>query len=185
MIPVKSQIEEIITLDKSITTMRSAVNSFGKYIPKEIIKSLVQQGQEIALGGERKNLVVLFSDIKDFTTISESLPVELLMPSLAAYFDVLSKIILASEGTIDKYIGDSIMAFWGAPQTVVDPVKKACLTALKCHRACNLMPKENRLAVWTTRFGIHTGEVIVGNIGTNDRMNYTMGFCRTLIVDTA
>jgi adenylate cyclase len=174
IIPVKSKIEEIITLNSSVMTMRSAMRSFGKYVPKEIIKSLIQQGEEVGLGGKRTNLTIMFSDIKDFTAISESLPVELLMPLLSAYFDVLSKIILESEGTIDKYIGDSIMAFWGAPKRVDDHAKKACLTALGCHLSCNVQPKEHRLAAWTTRFGIHTGEVIVGNIGTSDRMNFTI-----------
>lgn len=116
----------------------------------------------------------MFSDIKDFTSISESFPVETLLFILENYYEVLSTIILQSEGTIDKYIGDSIMAFWNAPQRVSDHVKKACLAALLCHKACNIAYREHQMCHWATRFGLHTGEVIVGNIGTNDRMNYTI-----------
>ncbi len=74
----------------------------------------------------------MFTDIKDFTSSSEAMPVETLMSSLAEYFDLLSKIILETEGTIDKFIGDSIMAFWGAPKVVDEQANKACLAALRC-----------------------------------------------------
>jgi adenylate cyclase len=171
---VRSHIDEIIHLSESILTMRTAIESFSRYVPKEIVKALVQLGQPISLGGERKELVILFSDITNFTTISEKLPTEELTPLLSRYFDVLSKEILALEGTIDKYIGDSIMAFWGAPKSVEEMYYKACMAVLRCHKKCNLNAQENNLPLWETRFGMHVGDVIVGNVGTLERMNYTI-----------
>jgi adenylate cyclase len=116
----------------------------------------------------------MFSDITEFTAISETIPIEKLMESLSAYFNTLSKVIIDAHGTIDKFIGDSVMAFWGAPQPVVDPVKWACLAALQAQRFCNIEAEERGLPLWKTRFGLHLGEVIVGNIGTSERMNYTV-----------
>ncbi|HEY4832263.1 MAG TPA: cache domain-containing protein, partial [Waddliaceae bacterium] len=112
---VQSHIQEISLLDSSIASMRLALRSFGRYMPKEIVKQLMEKGKEISIGGEKKEIIVFFSDIADFTPIAESLPIEELMPLLSDYFDLLSKVILESQGTIDKYIGDSVMAFWGAP----------------------------------------------------------------------
>ncbi len=171
---IDSHIVEIKTLESSISAMREAIRSFGRYIPKDIVKALVAKGKEITLGGERRSITLMFSDIFNFTTYSESLPIEKLTPFLTAYFDRLSKIILETEGTIDKYIGDSIMVFWGAPHDVDDQEAKACITALRCLSSCQKMQKENPTENWLSRFGLHCGEAIVGNIGTTERMNYTV-----------
>jgi adenylate cyclase len=90
------------------------------------------------------------------------------MRFLSDYFDVISKVVLQAGGTIDKYIGDSLMAFWGAPVASLDHAEKACLACLQCLIAIDQEKK------WYTRFGIHTGDVIVGNIGTSERINYTV-----------
>lgn len=171
---IKSNIREIKTLDTSIAAMRTALQSFGKYVPQDVVKTLIEKNELIILGGKKQILPVMFSDITDFTATSEKLTSEEIMSKLSIYFDVISKIILESQGTIDKYIGDSVMAFWGAPREVKDPVKAACLAALRANKVCNIEFKERGLPDWKTRFGIHMGEVIVGNIGTNERMNYTV-----------
>jgi adenylate cyclase len=163
-----SHIKEIFDLESSIDAMRSALHSFGRYVPREVVRTLVKYGRDVVLGGKREELTVMFTDIENFTTISESLPIEQLMTTLSEYFDVISKIILQEDGTIDKYIGDSVMSFWGAPIPMVNHAEKACLTGL---RLLATIQQQNK---WTTRFGIHTGEVIVGNIGTSERMNYTI-----------
>lgn len=95
---IRSHIVEIKTLDSSINAMRTALKSFGSYIPKDIVKALIEQGQEITLGGERRAITVMFTDIANFTTYSESLPMEKLTPFLSAYFGSLSKIILEEGG---------------------------------------------------------------------------------------
>ena len=174
---VQSHIREINLLDTSIASMRVMLQSFGRYVPKEIVKQLMQKGQEITLGGEKREVTVFFSDIADFTTTAESLPLEVVMPLLAAYFDKLSKIVLEARGTIDKYIGDSIMAFWGAPSEIPDPAHQACSAALKCQAALtefNQGIQKKGYPPFFTRIGIHTGKVIVGNLGTLERMNYTI-----------
>ncbi len=164
---VESQIKEIIELEHSISNMRVALHSFSRYIPKDIVRSLIKQGIDVKLGGERRLITLLFSDVRNFTTISESLPIEELMAILSDYFDVLSKAVLEQNGTIDKYIGDSLMAFWNAPEKIIDHEQRACIACLQC---LALIKRENK---WVTRFGIHAGEVIVGNIGTSERINYT------------
>jgi adenylate cyclase len=171
--PVKSHISEIVSLNASIRAMRIALSSFARYIPREIVQSLIKQGQEIEIGGERRDLTVLFSDIENFTTVAEALNIDKLTPALSEYFEALSKTIVKSEGTIDKFIGDSIMAFWNAPNLVVDQGDKACMAALRCLSLTNHSDQPNILLKGRTRFGIHSGEAIVGNIGTSERMNYT------------
>lgn len=174
---VKSHIQEISLLDDSIASMRQVLRSFGRYVPKEIVRQLLEQRKEIELGGEKKVVTVFFSDITDFTQIAESHPLDEVMSPLANYYDALSKIILSTKGTIDKYIGDSIMALWGAPSEIPNHAEAACTAALLCQRAVqafNLERKKNQKPEFLTRIGIHTGEVIVGNIGTKERMNYTV-----------
>lgn len=170
---VKTHIHELVTLQTAIRNMRAAVQSFASYVPQDIVKTLIGQGKELKLGGVKQKIVLLFSDIKDFTTIAESTPIEDLVPALERYFDVISTIVSNSQGTIDKYIGDSVMAFWGAPIVIEDPVNRACIAALQCCFSCNRNQLALKLPPWKTRFGLHTGEVIVGNFGTRNRMNYT------------
>ena len=110
------------------------------------------------------------------------------MPLLNDYLDGLSKIILKNQGTIDKYIGDSVMAFWGAPATNPNHAVDACRTALECQyfvAEFNRKCREKNNPEFITRFGISTGTVVVGNIGTQERMNYTVigdivKYCRPL-----
>ncbi len=174
---VYSHIVEIRMMDASIAAMRSAIRSFSRYVPKEIVKQLLAQKKDITLHVEKKRLTILFTDIQDFTGIAEKEPLNLLMSLLNEYFDGLSKIILDNQGTIDKYIGDSIMAFWGAPNANPHHAIFACKTALKCQafsEGFNHRCREQGKPELNTRFGISSGTVVVGNIGTEERMNYTV-----------
>ncbi len=172
-----SYIIEIRTMDASVASLREAMRSFSRYVPKEIVKQLLAQGKEITLHVDKRRLTILFSDIQDFTTISETNSLSILMPLLNEYFDGLSKIILENQGTIDKYIGDSIMAFWGAPLVAPNHAELACRTALLCRHFLidfNEKCREQGKPQLLTRFGISAGPVVVGNIGTLERMNYTV-----------
>lgn len=174
---VHSNIKEINMMDHSVYAMKVALRTFEKYLPKEILKQLMRKGQEIRLGGEKKEITVFFSDIAGFTGIAETLSTDYLMPLLAEYFDGLSTIILKNEGTIDKYIGDSVMAFWGAPIEINDHVYQSCKTALLCKvyvAELNMRRRRENKPEFPTRIGINTGTVIIGNIGTKNRMNYTV-----------
>jgi adenylate cyclase len=176
-IRMDTRVKEIYLMDLAIAQMRSAVQSFTRYVPKEIVQGLFAQNQEIRLGGEKKEVTVFFSDIEGFTTITEAQPTEALMALLAEYFDGMSKIILAAGGTIDKYIGDSIMAFWGAPKPCSEQAAVCAETVLRCHafvQEFNRRCLEKKLPVFKTRFGVNSGVAIVGNIGTPERMNYTL-----------
>jgi adenylate cyclase len=174
---VRSNIKEIAEMDMSVNSMALAFHSFIQYVPKEIVQQLLAQNKELTLGGEKKEVTVLFSDIANFTRIAEEIPTEILMNLLAEYFDGLSKIILRSQGTIDKYIGDSIMAFWNAPLDVPNHPEICAAAVLKCSafvKTLNARRKQEGKPEFATRFGIHTGSAIVGNIGTPERMNYTL-----------
>jgi len=173
---VHSNIREIRLMDESIAALRVAIHSFGRYIPKEIVKQLVDKGQEIAIGGEKKEITVFFSDIEGFTSIAESLETEKLMALLTEYFDSLSKILMKNQGNIDKFIGDGIMALWGAPQELSSHAQNGCQAALECQRflvSFNQKLTSQGLPPLPTRIGIDSGEAIVGNVGTAERMNYT------------
>lgn len=174
---VKSSIKEIMLIDASIAAMRNGLRSFARYVPKRIVKQLIEKGEEITLGGEKKEITVLFTDIAGFTSFSESHSTDEAMFFLSEYFDALSKIIITEEGIIDKYIGDSIMAFWGAPLEIKDHAIKACSAALRCQaflKSFNQKRKAEGKEELQTRIAINTGTVIVGNIGTFERMNYTV-----------
>lgn len=174
---IDSPVQEIHLMDSSIHAMRIALRSFAHYVPKEIAKQLMRKEHEILIGGEKKNVTIFFSDIVGFTSIAETLPLETVTSVLAEYFDVLSKIILQHQGSIDKYIGDSIMALWGAPEEIADHASKACKTALFCQKWLsdfNENQTKKGLPELFTLMGLNTGSVIVGNFGTSERMNYTV-----------
>jgi adenylate cyclase len=119
---------------------------------------------------------MMFSDVKDFTTMSENLPPEELMQHTSKYFETLATVIAESRGVVDKYIGDAIMAFWNAPQSDPDHIVNACTALLKCGAASEALNAEltaKSLQAFHTRFGLHCGDTVVGNVGSSDRMNYT------------
>lgn len=175
-VAVNTRITEINRLSRALETMRVALQSFGKYIPSELVKNLITRNVSPDLGGERRMLTIFFSDIQDFTTLSETMPAETLTESISDYFRKTGKVIIGLGGTIDKYIGDAIMAYWNAPRDDFEHAVNACLAALKCRATVHAFNAECTAAgrpPLHTRFGLHTDEAIVGNIGSSDRMNYT------------
>lgn len=173
---IHTKIQEIKELSAAITALKTSVQSFSYYIPKTMMKRLMQRKQTIHMGGRKKEVTLFFSDIEGFTAVSESMNAEHLSVHLCDYFDALGNIIAQHEGTIDKFIGDSIMAFWGAPIADRYHSKHACNTALLCQKKLselNRIWKREGKPQLKTRMGIHTGDVIIGNIGSSERMNYT------------
>jgi adenylate cyclase len=121
-------------------------------------------------------MTIFFSDIAGFTSVAEEMSPDALVALLGGYLDGMTDVIGSAGGTVDKFIGDGIMAFWGAPEVVEDHAARACEAALGCQRELERMQREGsaemkRLA---TRIGLATGEVLVGNIGTPERLNYTV-----------
>jgi len=174
---VQSILTEIRSLNDAFIAMKSGLASFGRYVPAELVRQLIATGREARLGGERTRLAILFTDIVGFTALSETITAEELMLQLSTYLDRLTRIIEQEQGTVDKYIGDAIMAFWGAPREVENPALLACRAALNCSKAAADLNRQWRAEdkpAMPTCFGIHFGETIVGNVGSSQRMNYSI-----------
>lgn len=172
---ISTDLREIQEIDKSFVNLKKGIRSFSKYVPSKLVARLISMGREAVLGGERRVLTVMFTDIVDFTTISEEMDPENLVEELADYLGDISRIIHINNGTVDKYIGDSIMAFWNAPEDVNSHASLACNAALQIQKYLDeYKEKYPGKLHFKTRIGINTGEVLVGNIGSEDRMNYTV-----------
>ncbi len=174
---IGSIMKEVDDMSVAIDNMRSGLRSFKKYVPSDLVKELISLNKEASLGGEKKNLTVFFSDIAGFTTISEKLPPEVLVEFLGEYLGEMSQIIMDNKGTVDKYIGDAVMAFWGAPVEFPDHALQGAKAALAYQKRLKELS-----AIWTSqgkpdfysRIGLNTGDIIVGNMGYEKRMNYTV-----------
>ncbi|WP_028972855.1 adenylate/guanylate cyclase domain-containing protein [Spirochaeta cellobiosiphila] len=174
---IESPFKEVHILNQSILSMTKGLTAFGKYVPSDIVRQLIQTKKEARLGGERQELTLFFSSINGFTKASESLTPESLFLHLSDYMEQTSQIIMNHEGTIDKYIGDTIMAFWGAPlpqENHVFNALKASLALQELIHTLNSRWLGEVKPIMDTRIGIHTGPVMVGNVGSRDRMNYTV-----------
>lgn len=171
-----SIILEVWRLAEAMTRMKDALRDFGRYVPGQLVERIVASGETPALGGERRELTVMFSDIADFTPLAEALEPEALMRQTSVYFTELGAAVVAEGGTIDKYIGDALMAFWNAPDAQPDHVSRACRAALAIKArsaALNDRFAAEGAPLMSTRIGLHAGEAVVGNVGSLDRMNYT------------
>lgn len=176
-INIKSSLYEIRELIAAMASMKIGLQSFRKFIPDQLVRQLIQTNQEAEVSGQRRNLTVFFSDIANFAELSEKLTPNELAEQLSEYLSEMTAIILKHGGTVDKYIGDAIMAFWGAPIQVDDHADQACFAALKCQqRLAKLALKweQEKKPIFAIRVGINTGEVVVGNIGSIQRLSYTV-----------
>jgi adenylate cyclase len=175
--PVQSAIREIDELSRSVATMRTLVQTFSNFVPKRLVEQLVETGDAMTLGGSRREVTVLFTDVVNFTGITENRDPTQVMLYTSRYFAALSEAIMANKGAVDKFIGDAVMAIWNAPIEDGDHVANACTAVLACIEANRKLNAEFEREGWPayhTRFGLHVGDVVVGNIGSADRMNYTV-----------
>jgi len=174
----RSQIKEVDQLMVATHDMKRGLRSFGKYVPADLVREILASGGEAELGGRKAHLTVFFSDIADFTSISERLEPEALVEQLGEYFEAMSAALRRQPpGTLDKFIGDSIMAFWGAPTPNADHAAAACRAALACQEELKVLQeswKRRGKPLFHQRIGINSGEVIVGNMGSASRLNYTV-----------
>jgi adenylate cyclase len=171
-----SRLRELDDLSVALIQMRAGLASFQKFIPTDLVRTLVARGVEAAPGGHHETLTVMFTDLVGFTAISERLGDSVVAP-LTEYLESSSGAITRWRGTIDKFIGDAVMAFWGAPVPNADHAADACAAALECQR---LLAEQREDAARTgrlplrMRIGINSGSVLVGNIGSRDRLSYTV-----------
>jgi adenylate cyclase len=173
---IRSVVREIDDLGRSIAAMKNLVRTFSNFIPKRLVRELVESEVPIELGGERRELTILFTDVENFTSLTEAAEPTSVMRMTSRYFSVLSEEIMARQGTVDKFIGDAVMAFWNAPNEDERHVSNACRAVVACveaNRRLNVDFAAEGLPPFRTRFGLHVGDVVVGNIGSRDRMNYT------------
>ncbi len=172
---VPSRLKEVDDLSAGLVQMSRGLSSFQKFLPTELVRTLVREGIEARPGGRQRELTLMFTDLAGFTRLSEALG-DRIVPILADYLGRMSRLILDGGGTIDKFIGDAVMAFWNAP--LDDPLHalNACRTALACRRMMAELAHHTAahgLPPLAMRIGINTGTVLVGNIGSEERLNYT------------
>jgi class 3 adenylate cyclase len=153
--------------------------AFSTYLSENVVEEIVSDPARLQLGGIKRHMTALFTDVKDFTAIAESLSPEHLVEMLNYYLSSMSDVILQEEGTIDKYEGDAIVSFFGAPLDLPDHALRACVTAVRIKRLESIVNKyiqEKNLSPSPlyTRIGINSGDMIVGNMGTQKKMNYTI-----------
>lgn len=150
---------------------------FTHYVSESLVNQLVDNPKMLKLGGKKTNLTVMFSDIAGFSTLSESMSPEELVKLMNEYFNGMTGIILDNHGTLDKYIGDAIMAFWGAPVEFDNHAVQACDAALKMKKYLDYLGHTRDklgMPALNSRIGINTGEVIVGNMGSRHRFDFTV-----------
>jgi adenylate cyclase len=160
----------------SLERAKTAMRSMGKYVPLDLVRRLYHRGEEARLGGESTELSILFTDVQGFTEFAETVDAETVALRLGAYLHVVASVIQREKGTIDKFIGDSVMAFWNAPEPVAGHPALACGAALACREALALLygsPEWKGVPGFKTRFGLHHCIASVGQFGSPERFNYT------------
>jgi adenylate cyclase len=151
-------------------------NAFGQYLSPQVIERLVADPDQLKLGGEKRCLSIYFSDIAGFTSISEKLDPVGLTSLLNDYLSEMTSIIYAYGGTIDKYEGDAVIAFWNAPLDLPDHAAQAVRACLACQKKlAEIQPRLQKLSgrPVTARIGLNSGDVVIGNMGSSQRFNYT------------
>lgn len=174
---ITSPIREISSLSRAVDTLDHAVRSFAAFVPVSLVKHLIESERQLQLGGESRFLTVMFCDVEAFSTLAESSPSNELLTRISAYLEVVTLAVNEEHGTIDKFIGDAAMAFWGAPAPLDDHAWHACAAAVRISKrmaTLNAQWVAEGLAPLQIRIGIHCDAMMVGNIGSKHRMSYTV-----------
>ncbi len=174
--PVRSPFADIRETLFSLEQAKTAVRAMGKYVPLALVRELFEDNREPALGGKLHEVTIFFSDIEGFTTRAEEEPPGVVAQWLGQYLEVMTTAVHAEEGTVDKFIGDAVMALWNAPKANVDHALQACRAALRCQAETKKLyasPAWGGRAPLVTRIGLHVGSVMVGHFGAPDRLSFT------------
>ncbi|MDR6756326.1 adenylate cyclase [Mycoplana sp. BE70] len=175
-IEVPTRVNEIATLGSAMNKARDAIFTFGLYVPKELVRKGMESGEFSGRNARRQEVTAIFTDIYDFTTISEQHSPEKVVSMLSEYFDILNDTVNEHGGTIIQFLGDSIFAMWNAPAPDPNHAENACRAALAMKGRLEVFNDRQRsrgLPEFRTRFGIHSGTAVVGSVGANDRLQYT------------
>jgi adenylate cyclase len=171
-----SYFREINSLARSFNAMLDGLRAFGRYVPRTLVMRLVKEGR-VGSGTEERVLAIMFTDIVSFTSTCEKMSAAEVAEFINQHLSLVSFCVEQEGGTIDKFIGDAVMAFWGAPGRIENPAASACRTAVAIQRvlaADNKRRVADGLEPVRMRIGIHLGSVVVGDIGTPNRINYTI-----------
>jgi len=174
---VNSHIREISILNLALSRLQKTIAAFTAYIPRDLVSDLLKSDTGIEISGESRYLTILFSDLKDFSSLSEVTPSRELLARVSSYLKLMTYAIKEEGGTVDKFIGDSVMAFWGAPALNPHHAYHSAVAAIKTKRR---MVKLNQELIQegkpplVVRIGINTDAVLVGNIGSEERLSYTV-----------
>ena len=171
-----SYFREINTLARSFNAMLEGLRAFERYVPRTLVMRLVKEGR-VGSGSEERVLAIMFTDIASFTSMCETMSAGEVAAFINQHLSLVSTCVEQAGGTIDKFIGDAVMAFWGAPGRVENPAASACRAAVAIQQtlaADNKRRAAEGLAPVHIRIGIHMGQVVVGDIGTPNRINYTI-----------
>ena len=173
-------VTETVKMTAALKFFNDQLNkAFSTYLSEDVVKEIIDDPAKLQLGGIKRHMTAMFTDIRDFSKISEALSPEKLVEMLNHYLSAMSNVILDQKGTIDKYEGDAILAFFGAPQKLSDHALRTCTAAIlmkRLEKEVNKLLTEKELCPLPvfTRIGINTGEMLVGNMGTQKKMNYTV-----------
>lgn len=174
--PIGSRVSEVRDLADALERARAALRVFATYVPRQLVERLIRNPSQAGLGGERRNISIMFTDVAGYGAIAEKLAAERLMAVTSSYFDRIGQVIEANDGIIDKFVGDSVMAIWNAPDlnpSHVDACCRAALALASSLREFNREAEARGAPAFPTRIGIHCGECVVGNVGSTDRISYT------------
>ena len=171
-----SFIGELADLEGGFALLQNALSSFAKFVPRDVVTGFIESGQPVAPGVEERAATIFFCDLEGFSGQAEHLTPDRLLAQLTQYFATMTGAIADEHGTIDKFIGDAVMAFWGAPASDDDHVLRACRAAIRARRRMEKLQAQWRAQghpVMNVRIGLHTSSVLVGNIGSPERLSYT------------
>jgi len=166
----RSRLAELDDVNRAFNGSVGALNAFAKYVPRQLVSRLIEEGMTDARNIELKEMTIVFTDLAGFTGMASHLSAEETAAYLNGYFETVSTAIAERQGTIDKFIGDGVMAFWGAPSDQPDHAAMAIAAVRSLAERIEQMPS----AGMRVRIGVHTGKVVVGDIGSTARMNYTV-----------
>jgi adenylate cyclase len=174
--PPRTPFRDVADVLDSVEQAKTAMRAMRKYVPVDLVRELYESNREPALGGRLEDLSILFTDVRGFTSLAETLEPDRLARLLGHYFSAMTAGVHDAHGTVDKYIGDAVMAIWNAPRPCADHPVAACRAALACvarTRALFASGAWEGLPPLVTRFGIHRDRVMVGHFGAPDRFSFT------------
>lgn len=175
--PVTSRIAEMHELGRTLAIAHRTIWSFAHFVAADIVRGIIDGSISTELGGVRQEVTILFTDVQNFAGIAEAADPNLLMRQTSRHLSALTEAFLAEGGTVDKFIGDSVMVFWNAPRRQPDHVDRACRAALSAKAANDALNREFEAEGWphfVIRLGLHVGDAVVGNVGSLERMEYTV-----------